>query len=56
MKQKNPDRYLKIVMWARGRYTRIAKGVPTLTIKIGYTLSPYSIIEKLAWDKYIKNT
>ena len=51
---KDPDRYLKLMMWARNRYTRIGKtGSPTLTIKIGYTLSRYSIIEKLAWIKYM---
>ena len=53
MKQKNPDKYIKIVMWARDRYTRIGKGQSTLTIKIGYRLSPYTIIEKLAWIKYM---
>ena len=57
MSEQNPDRYVKIVMWARERYTRITKtGNSTLTIKIGYALSPYSIVEKVAWDKYIKNT
>lgn len=45
----NRDRYLKIVEWARRRYTR--NGV--LITYIGTTPSRYTEIEGMAWTKYI---
>lgn len=43
------DRYLKIIDWARNRYT--ANGV--LHLNTGDILSRYSLIEKWAWNRYM---
>jgi hypothetical protein len=45
---KNLDRYLKIVVWARKRYTTNRM----LEIHRGGILSIYSRIEEAAWQKY----
>ena len=43
------DRYLKIVEWARNRYT--VNGL--LHLNTGDILSRYSLIEKMAWNRYM---
>lgn len=43
------DKYLKITEWAKKRYT--VNGI--LLIATGYNWSKYSIIEQLAWNKYL---
>ncbi len=42
------ERYIHIITWARKRYT---KG-DYLEIEIRGMPSPYTRIEKMAWDKY----
>ena len=43
------DRYLKIVNWARDRYTRNGH----LTLLIGGELAPWVHIERLAYARYV---
>lgn len=43
------DRYLKIVDWARTRYTRNG----FLPLMIGGKLAPWVHVEMLAYDRYI---
>lgn len=45
----NVDRYLRIVRWARSRYT--LDGV--LAVSVGGLPSAYSRIERAAWDRYM---
>ena len=47
--KQNISRYLKIVEWARLRYTR--SGV--LIVSVGNHPSPYTRIEKMAAQKYL---
>jgi len=43
------DRYLSIERWARKRYTVNGE----LVIAIGFMRSRYSVIEDLAWRRYM---
>lgn len=45
----NAERYLKIVAWARKRYTRAGR----LVISIGGEPQAYKRIECAAWDRYM---
>lgn len=45
----NHDKYLRVVYWARARYT----DNDTLVISRGGNLSLFSRIEAAAWNKYI---
>jgi len=45
----NPDKYLRVVYWARTRYTDNG----TLVISRGGNPSMFSRIEAAAWNKYI---
>jgi hypothetical protein len=45
----NRDRYLRIMEWARKRYTIDG----SLTVSIGDIPSAYARIERAAWDKYM---
>lgn len=45
------DRYLRIVNWARDRYTRNG----CLKISSNGRLSRYSRIESLAYDRYVRH-
>lgn len=44
------ERYLKIVNWAKRRYTRNA----VLVIRVGHFPSRYSVIEDLAAKRYLE--
>jgi len=46
----NIDRYLKITLWLRKRWT--VKG--RLVVTCGRKLAPYSVCERLAWEKYME--
>lgn len=46
---KNVDRYLKLVKWARKRYTTDRM----LTLYRGNVPTAYTLIEAAAWEKYI---
>jgi hypothetical protein len=43
------DRYIRIVEWAKQRYT--ING--SLVLYVGDAPSPFTIIERLAWGRYI---
>lgn len=47
---KRSTRYLKIVSWARARYTNCG----TLIVSVGGAPSIYSRIENAAFQKYMK--
>ena len=45
----NVDKYLKVALWLRKRYTVNDR----LVISIGGSPSRYKQLETLAWDKYM---
>ena len=45
----NTNRYLKLMLWAKKRYT--VNGIITLTV--GFTKAEYLRIEEIAWIKYM---
>lgn len=44
------DKYLRLVQWARKRYTKAG----ALVISIGGRPSIYSLIEQAAWARYME--
>ena len=48
MNNIHSDKYLRVVAWARKRYTENG----ALLISVGHVLGPYALIELLAWTKY----
>ena len=46
----NFDKYLKLITWAKNRYT--VNGF--LVVSVGHVLTRYSVIERLAAVKYLK--
>lgn len=46
------DRYLRIVAWAKRRYTRrLSDGRYALLIRVGDNDGPYKRLERLAWER-----